>query len=249
MNPEDLFSQFFGGGGGGLGSMFGGGGGGGGMRQQAQRRPRPIDHTHKVTLEQLYRGKTSKLRLSRSIVCTKCDGRGGKEGAFKMCTGCNGLGMKTMQRQMGPMIQRFQTVCTDCNGAREIIREKDKCKGCKGDKFVLETKDLALKIEPGYRSEDKLLHEGEGDQLPGHEPGVPIAGDVIITLAQEPHARFVRKEDDLYYKAEIELVTALAGGQIFIEHLNDRWLSVDIMPGEVITPGKFFSFQLVSAVF
>ncbi|KAJ5032366.1 uncharacterized protein L3040_008971 [Drepanopeziza brunnea f. sp. 'multigermtubi'] len=50
-------------------------------------------------------------------------------------------------------------------------------------------------------------------------------------------AKFQRKEDDLVYQAEIDLVTALAGGTIFIEHLDDRWLSVEILPGEVISPG------------
>ncbi|MCI2435644.1 hypothetical protein KC274_14775, partial [Listeria monocytogenes] len=45
-----------------------------------------------------------------------------------------------------------------------------------------------------------------------------------------------RKEDHLLYRAEIDLVTALAGGTIFVEHLDDRWLSVDIIPGEAIAP-------------
>jgi DnaJ family protein A protein 2 len=233
MNPEDLFSQFFGGGGGGFGSMFGGGG----MQQQGPRRPRPISHVHKVTLEQLYRGKTSRLRLNRQIVCKTCDGRGGKEGAFKTCSGCNGMGVKTMTRSIGPMHQRFQTICPDCNGARETIRDKDRCKACRGEKSVMEIKDLHLKIEPGFRHGEQLLQAGEGDQIPG-ENG-PIAGDVIFQLQQEPypHERFGRKDDDLYYKAEIELVTALAGGQVFIEHLDERWLEIDIMPGEVVSPG------------
>jgi DnaJ family protein A protein 2 len=30
----------------------------------------------------------------------------------------------------------------------------------------------------------------------------------------------------------------LAGGTIFIEHLDERWLSVDILPGEAIANGK-----------
>jgi DnaJ family protein A protein 2 len=37
-------------------------------------------------------------------------------------------------------------------------------------------------------------------------------------------------------------LTALAGGQIYIEHLDDRWLTVNIYPGEPITPGKFARF-------
>ncbi|OBT62956.1 hypothetical protein VE03_07655 [Pseudogymnoascus sp. 23342-1-I1] len=230
MNAEDLFSQFFGG-----GSVFGGGGGmfGGGMGQRGPPKARTIHHVHKVSLEDIYRGKVSKLALQKSVICSKCDGRGGKEGAVKKCTGCDGHGMKTMMRQMGPMIQRFQTVCPDCNGEGEIIREKDKCKQCNGKKTVVERKVLHVHVDRGVKSGHKIEFRGEGDQTPGVQPG-----DVVFEIEQKPHARFQRKDDDIFYSAEIDLVTALAGGNIFVEHLDERWLSVDILPGEVINPGS-----------
>jgi len=236
MNAEDLFSQFFGGGsafgGGGLGGMFGGGG----MQQRGPPKARPIHHVHKVSLEDIYRGKVSKLALQKSVICHKCEGRGGKEGAVKKCAGCDGHGMKTMMRQMGPMIQRFQTVCPDCNGEGEIIREKDKCKSCNGKKTIVERKVLHVHVDKGVRSGHKIEFRGEGDQTPGVQPG-----DVVFEIEQKPHPRFQRKEDDLFYHAEIDLVTALAGGTVFIEHLDDRWLSVDILAGEVIAPGRHCS--------
>jgi DnaJ family protein A protein 2 len=238
MNAEDLFSQFFGGGsafgGGGLGGMFGGGG----MPQRGPPKARTIHHVHKVSLEDIYRGKVSKLALQKSVICPKCEGRGGKEGAVKKCAGCDGHGMKTMMRQMGPMIQRFQTVCPDCNGEGEIIREKDRCKGCMGKKTVVERKVLHVHVDRGVRTGHKIDFRGEGDQTPGVQPG-----DVIFEIEQKPHSRFQRKDDDLFYHAEIDLVTALAGGTIFIEHLDDRWLSVEIIPGEVISPGKSVPFR------
>ncbi|CRJ93576.1 hypothetical protein BN1723_017056 [Verticillium longisporum] len=226
MAAEDLFAQFFGGGGGGLGGMFGGG-----MQNRGPPKARTIHHTHKVSLEDIYRGKISKLALQRSIICPKCEGRGGKEGAVKRCAGCDGHGMKTMMRQMGPMIQRFQTVCPDCSGEGETINTKDRCKHCSGKKTVVDRKVLHVHVDRGVRSGKKVEFRGEGDQAPGIQ-----AGDVVFEIEQKPHARFTRKEDDLLYKAEIELVTALAGGTIFVEHLDDRWLSIDILPGEAICP-------------
>ncbi|KAF1989595.1 hypothetical protein K402DRAFT_326343 [Aulographum hederae CBS 113979] len=228
MAAEDLFAQFFGGGGGGFGGMFGGG-----MREQGPKKARTISHTHRVTLEDIYRGKVSKLALQKSVVCPKCDGRGGKEGAVKKCAGCDGRGMKTMMRQMGPMIQRFQTVCPDCQGEGEIIRDKDRCKQCNGKKTIVERKVLHVHVDRGVKSGTKIEFRGEGDQLPGVEPG-----DVIFEIDQKPHARFERKDDDLFYRCEIDLLTALAGGTIHIEHLDERWLVVDIVPGEVIAPGS-----------
>ncbi|KAK5017234.1 hypothetical protein BJ546DRAFT_465252 [Cryomyces antarcticus] len=227
MAAEDLFAQFFGGGGG-FGGMFGGD-----RRDQGPKKARAIHHVHKVSLEDIYRGKVSKLALQRSVICPACDGRGGKEGAVKKCTGCDGHGMKTMMRQMGPMIQRFQTVCGDCQGEGEIIREKDRCKVCKGKKTTIERKVLHVHVDKGVQSGTKIDFNGEGDQAPGVQPG-----DVQFEIEQKPHPRFQRKGDDLFYHAEIDLLTALAGGVVNVEHLDERWLSVEIVPGEVISPGE-----------
>lgn len=228
MAAEDLFAQFFGGGGGPFGGMFGGG-----MREQGPKKARTISHVHKVSLEDIYRGKVSKLALQKSVICPKCDGRGGKEGAVKKCTGCDGRGMKHMMRQMGPMIQRFQTVCPDCQGEGEIIRDRDRCKQCNGKKTIIERKVLHVHVDRGVKSGHRIEFRGEGDQLPGVEPG-----DVVFEIEQKPHPRFQRKDDDLFYQAEIDLLTALAGGQLHIEHLDERWLTVDIIPGECISNGE-----------
>ncbi|RMZ74777.1 hypothetical protein DV737_g5750, partial [Chaetothyriales sp. CBS 132003] len=185
-----------------------------------------------VSLEDIYRGKISKLALQKSVICSTCDGRGGKEGAVRPCHGCNGNGVKTMMRQMGPMIQRFQTVCPDCHGEGEIIRDKDRCKKCAGKKTVVERKVLHVHVDRGVKNGHKIDFRGEGDQVPGVLPG-----DVQFEIEQKQHPRFTRKDDDLFYRAEIDLLTALAGGSIHVEHLDDRWLTVNIYPGETITPG------------
>ena len=227
MSAEDLFSQFFGGGSS-FGGMFGGG-----MRDTGPKKARTIHHVHKVSLEDIYRGKVSKLALQKSVICPKCEGRGGKEGAVRPCTGCDGRGMKTMMRQMGPMIQRFQTVCPDCNGEGEIIRDKDRCKQCHGKKTIVERKVLHVHVDKGVRSGHKIDFREEGDQVPGVLPG-----DVQFEIEQKPHPRFQRKDDDLFYRAEIDLITALAGGVINLEHLDERWVTIQIIPGEAISPGK-----------
>jgi DnaJ family protein A protein 2 len=77
MSAEDLFSQFFGGGGGAFGGMFGGG------RDTGPKKARTIHHVLKVSLEDLYRGKVSKLALQKSVICPGCDGRGGRRAQSK----------------------------------------------------------------------------------------------------------------------------------------------------------------------
>ena len=228
MNAEDLFSQFFGGGG--FGGMFGGG-----MREQGPKKARTIHHVHKVSLEDIYNGKISKLALQKSVICAECDGRGGKAGAVRTCTGCSGSGVKTMMRQMGPMIQRFQTVCSDCEGAGEMIRDKDKCKKCRGKKTIVERSILQVPVDRGVPAGHKITFEGEGDQVPGVQ-----FGDVQFEIEEKEHARFTRRGDDLIHNAKIHLYTALAGGVIHIQHLDTkpRWLVVNLYPGEVIRPGE-----------
>ena len=226
-DPEDLMSNFFNGGGGLFSSMFRGG-----MREEGPKKARTIHHVHKVSLEDIYKGKVSKLALQKSVICTECDGRGGKVGAVKTCTGCNGVGTKLMMYQTGPMIQRVQAKCPDCDGEGEIIRPKDKCRKCVGKKTVIERKVLHVHVDKGVKNGHKIDFKGEGDQLPGVMPG-----DVQFEIEQKEHPRFQRRDDDLFYHCDIDLVTALAGGTIFIEHLDQRSLKVEIIPGEAISPG------------
>lgn len=227
VSAEDLFSHFFGGMGGG---MFGGGGMGGGQ-PQGPRRSKDIVHAIKVSLEDLYKGKVSKLALKKQVLCKKCNGLGGKEGAVKRCGSCNGSGMKFVTRQMSPMIQRFQTVCTDCGGEGETINQKDKCKECNGRKVKQEQKILEVHIDKGMVNGQRIVFSGEGDQGPNIIPG-----DIIFVVDEKPHERFERRGDDLYINVKIDLLTALAGGSFAVQHLDGEWLKVDIIPGEVIAP-------------
>jgi len=225
MDAEDLFSQLFGGG------MFGGGGRRG--QPSGPRRGKDIAHSLKVSLEDFYMGKTTKLALQKHVLCSKCNGRGGKEGAVQTCRNCNGQGVKVSLRQMGPMVQQIQQPCHECRGEGQIINEKDRCNACHGKKIVSERKVLEVFIDKGMKNGQKITFAGEGDQLPDIIPG-----DIIIVLEEKPHDRFERKGDDLLYNAKIDLLTALAGGQFAITHLDGRVLVVNILPGETIKNGQ-----------
>ena len=220
MSPEDLFSQLF-------------GGGGGRSRPTGPRKGKDMTHSLKVSLEDLYKGKTSKLALQKQVLCAGCEGKGGKDGAVKTCTSCNGRGIRIVTRQLGPMIQQMQVACSDCNGEGEIIRDKDRCIECKGKKVGTERKILEVFIDKGMKDGQAITFTGEGDQAPGIIPG-----DIIIVIEEKPHPRFKRKGDDLFYEAKIDITTALCGGKFSVEHLDDRVLVVTILPGEVIKPGE-----------
>lgn len=216
---QDLFSQLFGGGG-----FFGGGG-----RPQGPRKTKDLVHRVTVSLEDLYKGKVSKLALTRNVICVKCNGKGGKEGAVRECDRCGGRGIRIMMRQMGPMIQQIQQACDECSGTGEIINNKDKCKTCNGKKVISEKKMLEVHIDKGMKGGQTITFRGESDQAPGVTPG-----DVIIVIEEKPHDRFKRKDNHLFTRVEVDLLTALAGGQFAIKHLDERALIVNVHPGEVL---------------
>ncbi|KAI0303461.1 hypothetical protein B0F90DRAFT_1809660 [Multifurca ochricompacta] len=207
MDPQDLFSQLFGGGG-----FFGSGGG---PRNQGPRKSKDLIHRVHVSLEDLYKGKTTKLALTRNVICPKCDGRGGKEGAVRSCGPCQGRGVRVTLRQMGPMIQQLQQPCDECSGTGEIINHRDKCKTCNARK--------------GMKGGQTITFSGESDQAPGVVPG-----DVVIVIEEKTHEQFKRNDNNLVTDVEIDLLTALGGGQFTIKHLDDRVLAVTIAPGEIV---------------
>ena len=83
-----------------LGGLFGMGG-----RRQQQAGPKkgkPVMHPMKVTLEEIYTGKTTKISVNRERICAKCNGVGGKEGAVQKCGTCKGRGIVTRMQMLGP---------------------------------------------------------------------------------------------------------------------------------------------------
>jgi DnaJ family protein A protein 2 len=74
-----------GGGGGGMGDIFdllgGGRGGRGQQRDMGPKKGKPVQYPLKVTLEEIYNGKQSKIAVNRERICASCEGLGGKAGA------------------------------------------------------------------------------------------------------------------------------------------------------------------------
>ena len=221
MNAEDLFAQFFGGG------FFGGAGG----KPRGPRRTEDMNFSLQVTLEEIYKGKTAKIAVQRKVICGKCSGRGGKEGAVKTCGTCQGRGIKTILRQMGPLVQQMQQTCPDCEGEGEIIRAADRCGACNGRKVSSEKKVHEIHVEAGMRNGHKIRLAGEADQAPGCQ-----AGDIIVTIVEKEHNFFKRQDRDLHCRVSIDLITALVGGKVSIKHLDDRVLQATLLPGQIVRP-------------
>lgn len=228
MFGGDIFSHFFGG-------PFGGGG------RQRRAKGETIGIPLEVTLEELYTGVTKTVEYKRKAICKSCLGTGGKSstGAGQKCKKCQGSGIQVTHRQLGgSLIQQIQSQCSDCGGTGDFIKEKDRCKKCKGKKVVEEDKKLEVPISPGMSNQQKIPFRGEADEAPDMD-----AGDVLVILQQTDNVDFVRDGIDLITKKKITVAQALCGFSTVITHLDGRKLLVVTPPGHVVSPDSMLAVR------
>lgn len=93
---DDILAQMFGQGMGGMGGGFEGMGGMPGMGGMGGRGPRKSKNEvqeYEVSLEELYKGKTTRFASTKNVICQNCNGSGGKANAKpKKCGTCDGKG-------------------------------------------------------------------------------------------------------------------------------------------------------------
>ncbi|KAL9578618.1 MAG: hypothetical protein Q9212_005603 [Teloschistes hypoglaucus] len=218
VDLDDILAQMFG---------MGGGMNGGGPRGPGPRRPprgEDVEQPYTVTLEELYKGKSTKFASKKNVICSRCKGKGGKDDAkSRECGSCQGRGMQQGLRSVGPgLVTQETVVCRNCQGTGKVYKDKDKCKKCKGERVVEERKVLELYIPRGSKEGDKIVLEGEADQHPDQEPG-----SIIFHLVEAEHNTFRRTGSDLTAEVHISLIEALCGfSRTLIKHLDGRGIHV-----------------------
>ncbi|KAG9853524.1 aspartate aminotransferase, partial [Aureobasidium melanogenum] len=238
---DDILAQMFGQGMGGMGGGFEGMGGMPGMGGMGGRGPRKSKNEvqeYEVTLEELYKGKTTRFASTKNVICTNCEGSGGKANAKpKKCGTCDGRGSKVALRPVGPGLVTQETVpCSTCSGRGSYFPDDKKCKKCKGVRTTSQRKILELYIPPGSRQGDKIVLSGEADQVPDQEPG-----DIIFELVEAPHEVFHRAGADLQAELKISLQEALTGfNRVVLKHLDGRGISMHVTQpaGRILRPGE-----------
>jgi len=100
---EDGLKEGGGGGGMDINDLFGFGGMGGRRQQQSgPKKGKPVMHPMKLTLEQIYEGKTTKIAVNRERIMPVGDTKKDKSEAVKKCEQCKGRGMVVKMQQLGP---------------------------------------------------------------------------------------------------------------------------------------------------
>lgn len=175
-----------------------------------------------VPLESVYTGIIKKLKITRNIICNKCDGSGCKIDANKKkCNHCNGNGIHVQHTRNGPFIQQIQTTCNLCNGKGSIISDEDKCDICHGTFTIQEQKIISVDIKAGVENSMGVIVENEGNEYPD-----TIPGDIIIIFNIPKHPVYERKKDDLHISHILTLYEALVGYNFTITHLDGRKINI-----------------------
>ncbi len=110
-----------------------------------------------------------------------------------------------------------------CHGATRRIR--------RGDGRV-----ITAKIPPGARTGSRIRLSGQGE--PGRGGGPP--GDLFLTITVKPHPVFRQEGDDLRRDLDLDLYTAVLGGEVTVETL-DGPVRLKIPPGT--SSGKIFRLR------
>ncbi|MFO7767713.1 MAG: molecular chaperone DnaJ [bacterium] len=214
------FMRDFGGGGGfgGFEDIFGGGRGTqGGRRRRTVSRGGNLEVKLPLTLEEIARGVTKKIRIRRWERCGVCGGSGAREGSEPVtCPTCEGAGqVQQVSRSMfGQMVN--VTTCSNCKGEGTVI--EDPCPNCSGAGRQQAQKTLSVKVPAGVSGGNYLTLSGEGNV--GMRGGPP--GDVIVFLEEKTHDQFDREGDDLYRVEPIPFAIAALGGSAEIPTLDGK---------------------------
>ncbi|ODO08208.1 hypothetical protein I350_03797 [Cryptococcus amylolentus CBS 6273] len=248
---DDLFNAMFGGGGGFDGyDDFGGGFGGGSHWSSGGPRRKPAkgrDTTvpYDMSLEEVFKGKKVVMNLERDRICKGCTGSGARAGVKpKECSKCEGKGEVFTDRMLAPgLVGKMKTPCPDCHGAGTKLRDKEKCKKCKGSRVQKEKKRVEFEIEAGVEDGERIALRGEGDE----EPDVP-AGDVIFLIHHLPHPSFrpqPHSPGSLQILLSIRLSEALLGfSRVLFIHLDGSGVHITSKKGErIIKSGSIWRIE------
>lgn len=226
----EVFMRDFGGFGG-FEEIFGGRGGG---------RPRGRESTKgqtlrvrlPITLTDVARGVSRKIRVAILDPCEECEGTGAAPGTSPLtCPNCGGAGEERhVQRSV---FGQFVSVgpCRNCGGEGQIISEA--CPHCRGDGRLRTEREVEVEIPPGVSSENFLTLRGQGSVGPRGGP----RGDIVVLLDVQEDPRFVRDGENLLYDLPITFAQAALGDEVevpTVESTARLTIPPGVQSGEVL---------------
>ena len=205
----DIFSDIFGGG-------FGFGGGGG-RNPNAPRKGDNLRATVNIKFEEAAFGVKKDVFVAKIEQCPDCKGTGCAEGTTaEICPDCKGSGtvMSTKRTPFG-MVQSSEQ-CPKCKGRGKIIHSP--CKTCRGIGSVRLQHKVTVSVPAGIDDGQTISLKGQGNAGLNGGP----AGDLLITVLVQPHARFERDGASILLEQEVSFAQAALGAEIEVPTLDGK---------------------------
>ena len=196
FSMDDIFSQF--------GDIFGNRGGG---RQQQRRQAKGSDLRVKVvmSIDEILKGCTKKLRYKRHVSCDPCGGKGGSD--VRECLTCNGQGTRIVVQNTPFGQMRTEMTCPDCQGTGKVVRNK--CGHCHGEGTQLKEQVVDVEIPVGVSTGMQLTMQGFGNNI---RDGV--AGDLHILVEEAQDFSYKREGNNIIVEKTISVIDAICGAHV-----------------------------------
>ena len=200
-----------------FGDIFGFGGGAGARNSNAPRKGENIRASVTVKFEEAAFGAKKEITVGRVEQCTDCKGTGCASGTTaEICPDCKGTGsVMTAQRTPFGMMQSSGP-CKKCGGKGKIIHTP--CQTCRGMGSIRRQHKVSVNIPAGIDDGQTISLRGQGNA--GFNGGP--AGDMLVTVIVQPHARFEREGTSVLLEQELSFVQAALGAEIEVPTLDGK---------------------------
>ncbi|NNE30057.1 MAG: molecular chaperone DnaJ [Saprospiraceae bacterium] len=236
MTMEDIFSQFgdiFGEGGSPFESFFGG------ARSRSRRsqgqRGSNLRIRVKLSLEEVAKGVTKKIKVKKQVECNTCNGSGAKDAnSVSTCSTCRGSGYVRQVRSTFLGQMQTTTSCPTCNGTGQMITAK--CGTCKGEGKTLGEETMELEIPAGVAEGMQISFPGKGN---AGAMGGP-AGDLLVSILEEQDPHLQRDGTNVIYELYLNFADASLGTSVEVPTIGGK-VKIKIPAGT--QSGKIFRLK------
>ncbi|NLJ06853.1 MAG: molecular chaperone DnaJ [Sphingobacteriales bacterium] len=196
-----------------FGSFFGG------STRSRQRVVKGTDLRIKVqlTLSEIAKGVTKKIKVRKLVTCQTCGGSGAKNSnSYRTCNTCNGTGQirRATNTFLGQMVTT-QT-CPTCNGEGRMVY--DRCETCRGEGKVTGEEVIELNIPAGVTDGVQLSVSGKGNAA--GKGGIP--GDLIVVIEEIEDKHLKREGTNVIYDLYLNFADAALGTTVEVPTIDGK---------------------------
>lgn len=190
-------------------------------RQSTQTRGSDLRVKVSLTIDEVLKGTSKKLKYKRACQCKKCDGKGGTD--TRDCLPCRGTGQRVVV-QNTPFGQiRQATICPDCQGTGK--QTLNRCAVCNGDGTTLQEQVVDVDIPAGVATGMQLNMNGYGN-----ESKSGISGNLVVVIEEITENWWRREGNNIVIEKTISVLDAILGSNIKLKTPHGE-ISVTITPG------------------